>query len=371
MCKKVFLLSLILFGAALSYRAQFSYEVGIKTGVANYLGDIGGKDLPRQGLFLDMHVNQSRLAGSIFTRLKYNKKFMFSQEFGYMKIQDADKFSTYIPRRTRNLNFRNRLIESSTRTEYTIWYDNDVSNRGFYNPDFKLYVFTGLSVFYSNPQAQLVYDPADSLVERGLLSAQEAADLAPGDLVDEQFYDLRQLRTEGATYSAVGIAIPAGVGFYLTFNKMFRLGYEICWRRTFTDYLDDVSTLYNKPDPEDVKTYPLALVLQSQTYKELLEEQNDLLAAEASNPIYLDIYNGGALMNINDFRYQPGNDQLEGGVQSPRGLHDPNNPLVKTDNYLTMQLTASMVIKTKSKFWRSKYGWVKNRSNVKRSRGKF
>ncbi len=366
MCKKVLLISLVLMGVVSNYSAQFSYEVGIKTGVANYLGDIGGKDLPRQGLFLDMHINQSRLAGSIFTRLKYNKKFMFSQEFGYMKIQDADKYSTYIPRRTRNLNFRNRLIESSTRAEYTIWYDNDVSNRGFYNPDFKLYIFTGLSVFYSNPQAQLVYDPADSL-----LTEQEAAGLTPGDFVDDTWYNLRQYRTEGATYSAVGIAIPAGVGFYLTFNKTFRLGYEICWRKTFTDYLDDVSTLYNKPDPEDTKTYPIALALQSQTYEELFEEQNELLLSEASNPIYLDIYNSGALMSINDFRYQPGNEELEGGVQSPRGLHDPNNPLVKTDNYLTMQITASMVIKTKSKFWRSKYGWVKNRSSVKRSRGKF
>jgi len=333
---------------------------------SNYLGDIGGKDLPRQGLFLDMHANQSRMSFSMYTRLKYNKKIAFSQEFGYMKIQDADKFSTYIPRRTRNLNFRNRLIESSTRAEYTVWYDNDVSNRGFYNPDFKLYVFSGLSVFYSNPQAQLVFDPADSL-----LSEQEAAGLTPGELVDETWYNLRQYRTEGATYSAVGIAIPAGVGFYLTFNKTFRIGYEICWRKTFTDYLDDVSTLYNKPDPEDSKTYPIALALQSQTYQELFDEQNELLAAESANPIYLDIYNSGALMSINDFRYQPGNDELEGGTQSPRGLHDPNNPLVKTDNYLTMQLTASMVIKTKSKFWRSKYGWVKNRSNTKRSRGKF
>ncbi|MFM7105263.1 MAG: DUF6089 family protein, partial [Flavobacteriales bacterium] len=178
MCKKVLLISYILAAVVINCHAQFSYEVGMKTGVANYLGDIGGKDLPRQGLFLDMHINQSGYAFSTFTRLKYNKKFMFTQEFGYMKIQDADKYSTYIPRRTRNLNFRNRLVESSTRTEYTIFYDNDVSNRGFYNPDFKLYTFTGLSVFYSNPQAQLVYDPADSL-----LSEQEAAGLTPGDFV--------------------------------------------------------------------------------------------------------------------------------------------------------------------------------------------
>lgn len=356
------ILSLLLLCFTLAAGAQYQYDYGIKIGAANYLGDIGGKNLQRRDYFWDMHLGQTRYALGVFGRYKFSKRFAVSANFDHMLIQDADQYTTYIPRRTRNLNFRNRMFEIGGRAELTLWYDNDVGNRGFYNPDYKLYAFVGLAAYFSNPQARLVYDPADSLID-----AADAADLKPGDFVDNTWYNLREYRTEGASYSNFGLAIPMGIGMYFTFNKEWRIGWEICLRKTFSDYLDDVSTYYNKPDPQRPEDYELAIGLQSQTYAELLQAQNELLKLEEGNPVYEDIY---PQMTLNDFRYQPQNDVTPNAFQSTRGLHDPENPLIRKDSYITSQIVIGRVIRGRSKFYKSKYSWVK-RANIRRSRAKF
>ncbi len=355
------ILILLLLSAAISAGAQYQYDYGIKLGAANYLGDIGGKNLQRRDYFYDMHLGQTRYAVGAYVRYKFSKRLAISANFDHLLIQDADMYSTYIPRRTRNLNFRNRMFEVGARAELTLWYDNDVGNRGFYNPDYKLYAFAGVAGYYSNPQGRLVYDPADSLVEN-------PGDLQPGDYVDNTWYNLRKYKTEGASYSNFGFAIPVGIGMYFTFNKEWRIGWEICWRKTFSDYLDDVSTYYNKPEPSNEEDYALALGLQSQTYQGLLDDQNQLLKAEDGNPVYDDIFPS---MSINDFRYQDGDVNVRDNNQSSRGLHDPANPLIKKDNYITTQITIGKVIRGRSKFYKSKYSWVKNRATVRRSRAKF
>lgn len=86
----------------------------------------------------------------------------------------------------------------------------------------------------------------------------------PKTFYNGQWVELRPLRTEGQAkaYSKFGIAIPAGVGFSFTVNKQYRLGWEFGWRTTFTDYLDDVSTVY--ADPSDLSS-PLAIALANRT----------------------------------------------------------------------------------------------------------
>jgi hypothetical protein len=362
---KKYLLILLLF-ASVSASAQYQWDYGVKLGAANYLGDIGGKEQQRKDYFWDMHLGQTRYAVGVFGRYKFSKRFAVSAGADHLLIQDADIYTTYIPRRTRNLNFRNRMFELSGRAEFTLWYDNDVGNRGFYNPDYKLYAFAGLAAYYSNPQARLVYDPAESELAASL--GADTAGLKPGDYVNETWYSLRPYRTEGATYSNFGIAIPMGIGMYFTFSKSWRFGWEICWRKTFSDYLDDVSTYYNKPSPDNSGTYDLALALQSQTYQALLDDQNALLRFEEGNPIYEDVF---PVMSLNDFRYQPGNEVTEDAFQSTRGLHDPANPLARKDNYITSQVVITKLIRGRSKFYKSKYSWVKNRATVRRSRAKF
>jgi hypothetical protein len=47
------------------------------------------------------------------------------------------------------------------------------------------------------------------------------------------------------------LAIPFGGGVKYNINKNLVVGFEIAWRKTFTDYLDDVSTTY--PDLDNLR----------------------------------------------------------------------------------------------------------------------
>jgi len=311
------LLFLVLMFAALDIEAQYQWDYGIKLGAANYLGDIGGKELERRDFVVDMHLRQTRWAVGGYGRYKFSKRFALAANLDYMRIQDADIHTTYVPRRTRNLNFRNDMFELGLRGELTIWYDNDVGNRGFYNPDYKLYLFGGVAGYYSNPKARLVYDGTN---------LDNPGDLKPGDFVDNTWYALRDLRTEGATYSAFGLAIPLGIGMYFTYNKEWRFGWEFSWRTTFSDYLDDVSTYYYQPNPKDPENMDLALDLQSQTYTDLVAE-----TFGETDPAKV-----AALMN--NFQYQPNN---LADNQSQRGIHSGDEPRIRNDHYLTTQFTLS------------------------------
>ena len=70
------------------------------------------------------------------------------------------------------------------------------------------------------------------------------------------FGDLRSLSTEGEglpeypnskIYSLTQISIPFGVGVKFIPFKRLIIGAEIGWRKTFTDYIDDVSGYYPSP----------------------------------------------------------------------------------------------------------------------------
>ena len=305
--------------------AQYKWDYGLAIGGANYLGDIGGKELTRRDFVWDMHLNQTNIAVGAYGRYKFSKRMSLAGNLTYLQINDADRFTTNPARRARNMNFRNRMFEFGVRGELTIFYDNDVGGKGYYNPDFKLYAFGGLSVFRSNPQGQIFRE---------------------GELMyDGAWYDLRPWQTEGEEYGAFGVAIPAGVGLYFTFDKTWRFGWELSWRTTFTDYLDDISTDYYNPaeyytylDPDQAD---LAAEFASQTYSALITEINDPSSG-----------------SINDHRYRD-------GFSTKRG--DPTH----NDSYLTSQFTIGRVIRGRSEFYRKKYSWLKNRTGARKSRAKF
>ena len=84
-------------------------------------------------------------------------------------------------------------------------------------------VFVGVGVFYFNPKADF----------------------------QGQTYNLRDYHTEGQgyvptrkNYSTFQLCIPLGIGFKYTIDRQWGLGLEFGIRKTFTDYIDDVSTTY-------------------------------------------------------------------------------------------------------------------------------
>ena len=309
---------LLLTTLTLSADAQYKLEYGLMVGGANYLGDIGGKEQTRRDFVWDMHLNQTNIAIGAYTRYKISKRLAVFGAFNYLQINDADSESTNPARRARNLNFRNRMLELQARAELTIFYDNDVGGKGYYNPDFRLYIFGGFAGYRSNPQGQILFDPNDQF--------------------DDVWYNLRDFQTEGEEYGQFGWAIPAGLGLYFTFDKTWRIGWELSWRTTGSDYLDDISTTYVDP-------------------ASLPSDEARAFASQANQQLILDIDDPDA-GSVNDHQYQE-------GFSTKRG--DPTN----NDSYLTTQFTVGRVIRGRSQFYRKKYSWLRNRTGSRKSRAKF
>ena len=66
----------------------------------------------------------------------------------------------------------------------------------------------------------------------------------PQALLDENWYNLKDLKTEGKSYSSLVLAIPLGAGVSYQILPDLALGAELNYRFTLSDYLDDVSTVY-------------------------------------------------------------------------------------------------------------------------------
>ena len=102
-----------------------------------------------------------------------------------------------------------------------------------YEPRLKPYGFVGLGVFH--------FDPMGSLTSANGL---------------QTWYRLQPLRTEGQgmteypnrkIYNLTQLNIPMGGGLKYEVSDRINVGFELLYRKTFTDYIDDVSTKYIDP----------------------------------------------------------------------------------------------------------------------------
>jgi hypothetical protein len=62
--------------------------------------------------------------------------------------------------------------------------------------------------------------------------------------LDGKVYELAVYQTEGIVYNKFSLAVPFGLGAKWMLNNKFALEGQFGFRKTFTDYLDDVSTVY-------------------------------------------------------------------------------------------------------------------------------
>ncbi|HRJ38600.1 MAG TPA: DUF6089 family protein [Flavobacteriales bacterium] len=204
----------------LAQRSSFyKFEVGGGLGMSNYLGEIGGKEKTERPFVWDMKLNQTRWAVGGYARYKMSNYLSVRADLIYGRIQGADSLSDNRGRVGRNLSFRNDLLEFSGRAEVYMYNTNDVGGKGWYRVDFKSYVFAGIGGVLHGPKA----------------------------LHNGEWVKLRPLTTEGVNYGRVTATMPIGVGFFFTYKRRHRFGWEMGWRMTFTDYLDDISGVYADP----------------------------------------------------------------------------------------------------------------------------
>ena len=190
-------------------------------GAANYLGEMGGKELTRRDFVSDMKLTQTRYTGGAFARYKFNQYFALKGSANYIRLSGADSLSTNAPRNARNLSFRNDMIELNAQGQFVFYEVTDLGRSYMHKDFFRAYLGLGLGAVYHNPKT----------------------------LYNGEWVALRPLTTEGQDkpYTKVTMVIPAAAGFHFTLNKHYRVGWEVCWRTAFSDYLDDVSTNYASP----------------------------------------------------------------------------------------------------------------------------
>lgn len=287
---------------------QYNLDFGVKLGGSNYLGDIGGKDQTRRNFILDMKLQETNLVIGGYARYKINGTFGVQGTINFGKVSGDDQLSTNPGRHYRNLRFKNNILEISGRGEVYIFELNDVGNHGRYWVDMKTYAFAGLTAFHHNPKGQ-IYGTSD-------------------------WYKLQPLQTEGVAYSTWGFGVPAGVGLYFTYKRKHRIGWEMAWTTTFTDYIDDISGFY--ADPSTLSS-PLAIELANQT--SLITSDQNILAS-----------------------YSPPSENNIG----KRG--DPTH----NDTYLFSTFSYGYLIRGKSNFYTQNYGWLTGRKKtVRKVRAKF
>ncbi|MGB3465953.1 MAG: hypothetical protein WBA74_11815 [Cyclobacteriaceae bacterium] len=187
---------------------------------------VGSKVTPN--ISLVTQLNWVRLIGSDFS----------SDPFG--ETTDAARYS-------RNLSFRNDLIELSVIGVYDIIKNVGSSNR---RVAFTPYVYLGVGVFYHNPKGKVpdfdTHNP-DYNVNDPISSPESARFDNAGDWVA-----LRPFGTEGQNIAGTGVSpyslwqinIPFGVGVRLRLPNNFDASIEFGPRKLFTDYIDDVSGEY-------------------------------------------------------------------------------------------------------------------------------
>lgn len=227
------LLFLLYISLSSQLQAQWLWDFGGTLGASNYLGDIGGNAKTRQNFVSDLKLAKTRWNTGFFVRNKWHPFMSWKFAVDYIRLEGDDKLSSNPGRMYRNFNFKNDIIDVSYTMEYFFFTDNDIGNTYRNRNSFRAYIFAGAGVFYSNPKS-----------------------LYRGEWVAMQPY-----ASEGVQYKKIVANIPMGVGFYFTFNRKNRFGFEIDYRKTFTDYIDDISDKY--PSTPPASEYEQGLVLRT------------------------------------------------------------------------------------------------------------
>ncbi len=200
--KAVVLVTIIV--ASHSISAQ-TMEVGLFGGGSYYLGELNTA----------LHFSETQLAFGLLARFNLNSRWAIKAGYNRGLIKSDDSKNAAIA--DQGLNFQSTLNDITAVAEFNFLEYFTGSKKNYFTP----YIFGGIGFFTFNPQS---YDGID----------------------------LQPLGTEGQNvnfegrqpYNKWGISIPFGFGVKYSLSDRFGLGVEWGMRKTFTDYLDDVSTSY-------------------------------------------------------------------------------------------------------------------------------
>lgn len=206
-------------------------EILFGFGASNLLGDLGGADQIGTHLMKDLEISMTRPVVAGGYRYKLSPTMAVKGFGGWARLAGNDLLTAEPARNNRNLSFRTNIITASAQFEYSVIEEKVKSRYSRRSKKFPLniYFFGGFGFFYFNPEAQYY---------------------------DGKWYKLKPLHTEGQglpgseakDYSLVQFCVPMGIGLKYPINREWSIGLEYSITKTFTDYIDDVSTVYYDND---------------------------------------------------------------------------------------------------------------------------
>ena len=252
---KITLFAIVAMGSVATASAQAKkkfkgkpIEAGFTLGGSNYFGDLSKT----------VAIGETHLMGGLICRFQYNDFLTLRGNAVYGAISGDDKnfkddiafthtdaadAPIEITRGQRNLNFRSDILEFSAIGEWNLLGYEESTRTRPYTP----FLFAGIGVYKFNPKSQFFYidgvrDATGALIHNAQLQQ-----------FDGQWIELQTLSTEGQEttkfndrkrYNLTQVSIPLGVGFKQQVDDYWAYGIEFGVRKTFTDYLDDVSIDY-------------------------------------------------------------------------------------------------------------------------------
>ena len=205
--KKLMIISLAIF-FAVNIFAQKS-EVGIGLGIATYDGDLSTKNIKS-------YLSQSHPAIQVFYSYYFNQFLNTKLSLGAARLSGTDSKSELQWQKERNLSFQTNIMEFNARVEYNIF-----GRKYRLSP----FIFGGVNAFSFNPKTKC---KGEWVYLQPLGTEGQGSPLHP----------------EMANYKLYDISMVFGLGAKFRVNNSVTISLELGWRRTNTDYIDDVGGKY-------------------------------------------------------------------------------------------------------------------------------
>ncbi len=221
--KKAFLVGAVLFfgSRSLVYGQEnaitYEGEFGISAGAAHYFGDLNPN--PR--------FNRPKVALGAFFRKHFGNyvSLRIAGHFAQLGYSDVyNKYNDFMYRR--NLSFSTNIWELSLQGDFNFFRFDPRDEDLRFTP----YLTFGAGVFNYDPYTYL---NGQKIYLRPLGTEGQGSALYP----------------ERKEYSSMAICLPLGVGVKYALTPQMNLGFELVYRFTSTDYIDDVSSTY-APDAQ-------------------------------------------------------------------------------------------------------------------------
>lgn len=215
---------------------RYPFEFLLSTGPVIFQGDVPSGAFVSNKDFSDFSIETANAHLDLGISYRLKPTLSARANLNLIQFSGHDQYDNNKTKIERNLSFRTQMLELAIQLEYSFlhW------DKKGHNLKHHLYIASGISAGVFKPQAEL----------------------------QGKYYNLRPLGTEGQgignnpkIYSSYFYSIPFSLGYRYRLNLKSVVGFELSFRKSFTDYLDDVSTTYYDNDIIKEERGPIAAQL--------------------------------------------------------------------------------------------------------------